>query len=56
MPDLPGNKAGIIGFGAIGRKVAQRLRGFDMEIMAYDPYVKEVPDYVELVPLEKLMR
>ena len=56
VPDLPGNKAGIIGFGAIGRKVAQRLHGFDMEIMAYDPYVKEAPDYVEMVPLEKLMR
>lgn len=56
VPDLPGNKAGIIGLGAIGRKVARRLRGFDMEIMAYDPYVKEVPDYVELVSLEKLMR
>lgn len=56
VPDLPGKTVGIIGFGAIGRKVAKRLHGFDMEILAYDPYVKEIPDYVTLVSLEELMK
>ena len=28
---------GIIGFGAIGRGVARRVRGFDCRILAYDP-------------------
>ena len=56
VPDLPGKTVGIIGFGAIGRKVAKRLHGFDMEILAYDPYVKESPDYVTLVTLEELMK
>ncbi|WP_431711847.1 phosphoglycerate dehydrogenase [Glutamicibacter uratoxydans] len=32
-------KAGIIGLGRIGALVAQRLQGFGMEIVAYDPYV-----------------
>jgi D-3-phosphoglycerate dehydrogenase len=32
---------GIIGFGRIGRKVAQRLRGFEVKIVSYDPYVPE---------------
>lgn len=36
---LEGRKVGIIGFGRIGRKVAQRLKGFDVELCAYDPYV-----------------
>jgi len=36
---LKGKKVGIIGFGRIGRKVAQRLKGFDVELCAYDPYV-----------------
>jgi len=30
---------GILGFGRIGQLVAERARGFDMEVVAYDPYV-----------------
>ena len=30
---------GIIGFGRIGQLVAQRARGFQMRLIAYDPYV-----------------
>lgn len=56
VPDLPGKTVGIIGFGAIGQKVAKRLHGFDMNILVYDPYVHEVPEYVKQVSLEKLMR
>ncbi len=56
IPELAGKTAGIIGFGMIGRKVAKRLHGFDMEIVAYDPYVTEVPDYVELVSLDDLLK
>ena len=36
---LKGKTVGIIGFGRIGRKVAQRLKGFEVRIIAYDPYV-----------------
>ena len=35
---LKGKTVGIIGFGRIGRKVAQRLKGFEVKIIAYDPY------------------
>ncbi|MFC2058375.1 NAD(P)-dependent oxidoreductase [Chloroflexota bacterium] len=37
--ELGGKVAGIIGLGAIGREVAKRLRAFDMELLAYDPYI-----------------
>jgi len=30
---------GILGFGRIGQLVAQRARGFNMHVVAYDPYV-----------------
>ena len=30
---------GILGFGRIGQLVAQRARGFNMRVVAYDPYV-----------------
>jgi phosphoglycerate dehydrogenase-like enzyme len=33
---------GLVGFGNIGRRVARLLRGFDADVLAYDPYVHEV--------------
>lgn len=38
---LHGKVLGIIGFGRIGRLVAQRAKAFGMEVIAYDPYVSE---------------
>jgi D-3-phosphoglycerate dehydrogenase len=35
--DLYGRTLGIIGFGNVGRRVAQRVSGFDMKVLAYDP-------------------
>ena len=34
--DVTGRTLGLIGFGAIGRNVARRAAGFDMDVMAYD--------------------
>ncbi|KMO85909.1 gluconate 2-dehydrogenase [Megasphaera cerevisiae DSM 20462] len=56
VPDLAGKIAGIIGLGQIGKKVAQRLHGFDMTILGYDPYAATVPEYVQLVSLDILLR
>lgn len=38
---LYGKTLGIIGFGRIGRHVAKRAQAFEMEVLAYDPYVSE---------------
>ncbi len=32
---------GLISLGEIGRRVAQRLQGFDMVVLAYDPFVSQ---------------
>lgn len=41
MRELSGKTVGIVGFGRIGRRLAELLRGFDVEILAYDPYIDE---------------
>jgi phosphoglycerate dehydrogenase-like enzyme len=50
---------GLISLGMVGRTVAERLRGFEMRVIAYDPFVK--PDEakrlgIELVPLDQVFR
>lgn len=56
IPDLPGKTVGIVGLGEIGLKVAKRLTGFDMNLLGYDPYAKDVPYGIQLVSLEEMMR
>jgi D-3-phosphoglycerate dehydrogenase len=55
---IRGKTVGLIGFGAVGREVAKRLRCFDCRILAFDPYVG--PDVAEgcgagLVSLDVLL-
>jgi D-3-phosphoglycerate dehydrogenase len=37
--ELQGKKLGVIGFGNIGSRVAKRAKAFEMDIVAYDPYI-----------------
>ena len=37
--ELSGKKLGVIGFGNIGSRVAKRAKSFEMDIIAYDPYI-----------------
>ncbi|MGB3023662.1 MAG: 2,3-bisphosphoglycerate-dependent phosphoglycerate mutase [Candidatus Saccharimonadales bacterium] len=56
--DLSDKTIGVIGTGHIGLKVAQIARGFDMHVIAYDPYpnAKAAKDYgIQYVSLEKLL-
>ena len=49
---------GIVGLGRIGALVAERLKGFGVDLIAYDPYVTPVRAQqlgVELVSLEELV-
>jgi D-3-phosphoglycerate dehydrogenase / 2-oxoglutarate reductase len=55
--EVEGKTLGLVGFGRIGRAVADRARGLGMKIVAYDPFIN--PDLadeldVDLVPLDKL--
>lgn len=49
---------GIVGFGNIGRGVARRAQGFEMTVLAYDPYADPAAAGAlgaSLVPLEELL-
>ncbi len=37
--ELQGKKLGIIGFGNIGSRVGKRAKAFEMDVIAYDPYI-----------------
>ncbi|DAB34118.1 MAG TPA: phosphoglycerate dehydrogenase [Sulfurospirillum sp. UBA12182] len=37
--ELCGKKLGVIGFGNIGSRVALRAKSFEMDVIAYDPYI-----------------
>ncbi|MBI3948725.1 MAG: phosphoglycerate dehydrogenase [Armatimonadetes bacterium] len=49
---------GIVGFGHIGRGMARRARGFEMAVLAYDPYVDPAVARelgVEMAPLDAVL-
>src|SRR6516165_7899243 len=56
--EVRGKTLGLIGLGRIGSEVATRADGFEMRVLAYDPFISEAAARefsVELVPLEKLL-
>lgn len=40
---LTGTKVLLVGFGRIGRKVAQQLQAFEADVIVYDPFIEEAP-------------
>ncbi len=57
--ELSGKTLGIIGLGRIGYAVAQRMRAFEMKIIAYNPFVPEETTRklgVEPVSLDELLQ
>lgn len=57
-PELDGATVGLVGYGAIGSRVARMLRGFGAHVLVHDPYL--APDTLagvgEQTSLEDLLR
>src|SRR4051794_39467199 len=56
--ELEKKTLGIIGFGRIGTRLSRRARGFDMHVIAYDPYIADSvfqQHSVERVSLDELL-
>jgi D-3-phosphoglycerate dehydrogenase / 2-oxoglutarate reductase len=46
---------GIVGYGRIGRRTAQKLSAFDTRVLAYDPYPPKDEALAEFVQLDQLL-
>ena len=57
--ELAGKTLGIIGLGAIGKKLALRAKAFEMQVQAYDPYLDRAfaeTHGIQAVSLDQLLR
>ena len=56
--ELKGKIIGLIGFGQIGRRVAERLKAFEVEFLIYDPFIpqSEIEKQGKKVEIDYLMR
>jgi len=53
--ELRGKTLGLVGVGQIGSRVARIAGGFEMKVIAFDPFLKSFPAGVTGVPLEVLL-
>ena len=53
---LKGKTLGILGFGRLGKMVANYGKAFQMNVLAADPFVTEYPDWVEPLGLSELLQ
>ena len=53
--ELAGRTLGMVGLGAIGRRLAEMADAIGMTCVAYDPYVESPPQGIRLVDLDELM-
>lgn len=54
--ELTGKKLGIIGLGNIGREVAKRAIGLQMDVIAFDPYISSNDLNLQLVKKDQLLQ
>jgi len=54
--ELDGSTVGLIGYGAIGQRVARVMLAFGAQVLVADPYIDEAPEGIELVELDDLLR
>ena len=52
--ELSGRTIGLIGLGAIGLRFAKMVDALGMRVLGFDPFAKDLPDYVQPVDLETI--
>ncbi|MEJ6980660.1 NAD(P)-dependent oxidoreductase [Pedobacter sp. P351] len=55
--ELKGKTVGIIGYGFMGKSLAKRLKGFDVDVIAFDKYKSDYSDeYASEVSMEQIVK
>lgn len=54
--ELQGRTVGLIGLGAIGQRFARMCNAMGMKVLGFDPFAKDLPDFILPVDLETLWR
>lgn len=52
--ELAGKTLGLVGLGAIGRRVVRMANSMDMRVIGFDPYASDLPEYVTRVDLDTI--
>ena len=54
--ELHGRTIGLVGLGAIGQRFARMCDAMGMKVLGFDPFAKNLPDYIQAVDLDTLWR
>jgi D-3-phosphoglycerate dehydrogenase len=54
--ELDGSTVGLVGYGAIGQRVARVMLAFGAHVLVADPFIDIAPEGIELVELDDLLR
>lgn len=54
--ELSGRTIGLIGLGAIGLRFAKMVDALGMRVLGFDPFAKNLPDFVQAADLETIWR
>lgn len=54
--ELNGRSIGLIGLGAIGQRFARMCDAMGMKVLGFDPFAKNLPDFIQAVDLDTIWR
>ncbi|MFM7001067.1 MAG: NAD(P)-dependent oxidoreductase [Limnohabitans sp.] len=54
--ELHGRTIGLVGLGAIGQRFARMCDAMGMKVLGFDPFAKNLPDYIQPVDLDTIWR
>ena len=54
--ELHGRTIGLVGLGAIGQRFARMCDAMGMKVLGFDPFAKNLPDFIQAVDLDTIWR
>ncbi|MFC4908239.1 2-hydroxyacid dehydrogenase [Actinomadura gamaensis] len=54
-PEIEGSTVGLVGYGAVGSRVARMLHALGARVLVHDPYATDLGGVAEPVPLDELL-